>query len=132
MATEAYANPYLDSSVFISWLNQEIIRGVSRFQIAAHIIKKAEQAAYPIWISALTLAEVNKLPRRGGTALTPEQNETIIQFFQNDCESCPSIARLAKLRIASAASIGSTATTPFTWRVLCERSATFCWSGIVR
>lgn len=84
MAIDRYTNPYLDSSVFIAWIHKEKVDGVDRFQIANHIIKGAERGEYPIWISALTLAEVHKLPRGGHPALTKEQDEMIIQFFQNE------------------------------------------------
>lgn len=75
-----YTRPYVDSSVFIAWLNRE----ASRFEIADQLIKRAENGDYPIYISALTLAEVNKIPRSKTAPLTPEKNEMIIKFFQHD------------------------------------------------
>ncbi len=84
MATNTYSAPYVDSSVFIAWLNRETVGGVNRFDIASHVIRCAERGDYTIWISALTLAEVHKIPRGTTAPLTREQDEMIIRFFQND------------------------------------------------
>jgi predicted nucleic acid-binding protein len=81
---DRYVKPYVDSSVFIAWIHKEVVAGVDRFAIADHVIKKAERGEYPIYISALTLSEVHKLPRGTTPALTPEQDDMIIRFFQND------------------------------------------------
>jgi predicted nucleic acid-binding protein len=85
VATENYIAPYIDSSVFIAWIHKEVVGGIDRFAIADHIIKNAERGKYPIYISALTLSEVHKLPRGTAPPLTKEQDEMIIRFFQNDC-----------------------------------------------
>lgn len=85
MATESYITPYVDSSVFIAWINKEVVAGVDRFAIADHVIKNAERGEYSIFISALTLSEVHKLPRGTAPPLTKEQDEMIIRFFRNDC-----------------------------------------------
>ena len=58
MAVEKYNAPYIDSSVFIAWLNREVVGGVDRYAIADHIIQAAEAGEYRMFISALTLAEV--------------------------------------------------------------------------
>jgi predicted nucleic acid-binding protein len=84
VATDRYDAPYLDSSVFIAWINREVVDGVDRFEIANHIINHAATGDHPIYISALTLAEVNKIPRSKVAPLTPAQNEVLIKFFQND------------------------------------------------
>lgn len=80
MAIDHYEKPYLDSSVFIAWINHE----VNRFEIADHIINDAASGTHPIYISALTLAEVNKIPRSKDAPLTAEQNKVLIDFFRND------------------------------------------------
>lgn len=85
METEKYIAPYVDSSVFIAWINKEVVDGVDRFAIADHVIKNAERGEYLIYISALTLSEVHKLPRGTTPALTKEQDEWIIRFFRQDC-----------------------------------------------
>jgi predicted nucleic acid-binding protein len=85
VATESYTAPYVDSSVFIAWINKEVVDGVDRFPIADSVIKNAERGEYVIYISALTLSEVHKLPRGSTPPLTKEQDEMIIRFFQNDC-----------------------------------------------
>jgi predicted nucleic acid-binding protein len=84
VATDTYLAPYIDSSVFIAWINKEVVNGEDRFTIADHVIKKAERGEYTIYISALTLSEVHKLPRGTTPPLTKEQDEMIIRFFQND------------------------------------------------
>jgi predicted nucleic acid-binding protein len=84
VATDRYVKPYLDSSVFIAWLNRESVGGVNRFEIADQIIKKAEAGEFPIYISALTLAEVHKLPLGTKPSLTPAQDDLILRFFEND------------------------------------------------
>ena len=57
---EQYTNPYVDSSVFIGWIHEEVIDGVDRKRIADHIITRAENGDFLVHISALTLAEVHK------------------------------------------------------------------------
>jgi predicted nucleic acid-binding protein len=84
VGADSYITPYVDSSVFIAWINKEVVDGVDRFAIADHVIKNAERGEYPIYISALTLSEVHKLPRGTTPPLTREQDEMIIRFFQND------------------------------------------------
>jgi len=82
--TDRYLAPYLDSSVFIAWINKEVVDQVDRFAIADHIIRNAERGKYLIYISALTISEVHKLPRGTTPPLTKEQDEMIIRFFLND------------------------------------------------
>ena len=79
---EQYANPYIDSSVFIGWIHEEIIDGVDRRRIADHIITRAEKGEFQVFISALTLAEVHK--KRGYERLTEDEDEEILEFFEND------------------------------------------------
>jgi Predicted nucleic acid-binding protein, contains PIN domain len=85
VATESYIAPYVDSSVFIAWIHKEVVDGVDRFAIADSVVKNAERGDYLIYVSALTLSEVHKLPRGKTPPLTKEQDEMIIRFFQNDC-----------------------------------------------
>lgn len=84
MGVDKYLSPYVDSSVFIAWLNREVVGGIDRYAVADHIIQAAEAGDYRIYISALTLAEVHKLPRGTKPALTAQQDQTILEFFQND------------------------------------------------
>ncbi len=79
---EQYTNPYVDSSVFIGWIHEEVIGGVDRKRIAEHIITRAEKGDFQIFISALTLAEVHK--KRGHERLTESEDEEILDFFEND------------------------------------------------
>lgn len=77
---EQYKKPYLDSSVFIGWIKNEQEQG--RGRIGEHILKLAEAGTYQIYTAALTLAEVYK--RRKGRTLTPEENGTILKYFENE------------------------------------------------
>lgn len=79
---EQYANPYIDSSVFIGWIHEEVIDGVDRKRIAEHIITRAGNGDFQVFISALTLAEVHK--KRGHERLTESEDEEILDFFEND------------------------------------------------
>ena len=79
---EQYTNPYVDSSVFIGWIHEEVIDSVDRKRIADHIITRAENGDFLVYISALTLAEVHK--KRGHERLTEDEDEEILDFFEND------------------------------------------------
>jgi len=79
---EQYRRPYLDSSVFIAWIMGEVREGVGRAQIAASVIRLAEQRVYPIITSAATLAEVHK--HKGLPRLTSDQDQTILAFFEQE------------------------------------------------
>ena len=77
---DQYAKPYLDSSVFIGWIHEEVIDGVDRKRIAEHIITRAENGDFLLHISAWTLAEVHK--KRGHERLTDGEDEEILNFFR--------------------------------------------------
>lgn len=80
-ASRPYRKPYVDSSVFIGWIQGEIIDGVDREDIASHILRQAERGIFRIAISAWTLAEVHK-PRGQRNALTEQEGNRILRFFQ--------------------------------------------------
>lgn len=79
---EEYDKPYLDSSAFISWLKGEVVKGVPRGDIVAHILSQAEAGDFKIHTSAITLAEVHKL--RSAPALADDQDEKILAYFEHD------------------------------------------------
>lgn len=81
---DQYQKPYLDSSVFISWLKGEVEQstGIERGKITSHIMNLAAKGEYLVYTSAWTLAEVHKL--KGGIALPDDQDERILSFFEHD------------------------------------------------
>lgn len=79
---ERYERPYLDSSAFISWLKGEVVKGVARGDIVAHIPSQAEAGDFRIHTAAITLAEVHKL--RSTPALANDQDERILSYFEHD------------------------------------------------
>ncbi len=79
---ERYLKPYLDSSVFIAWLKGEVVKGVRRGDIGAHILSQAEAGDFKIHTSAITLGEVHKL--RSTPALADDQDERILAYFERD------------------------------------------------
>ena len=91
MASTFYRKPYLDSSVFIAWIKGEVIHRtnadgieevVDRGKIGEHVLTLAEQQAYPIIMSALTIAEVHK--KKGRSRLEKDENEGILAYFEHD------------------------------------------------
>lgn len=78
----AYQKPYLDSSVFVSWIKGEVIAGVDRTRIASHILKCAERGDFVVHTSTLTLAEVHKL--RKGPILPEDEDQKMLAYFEND------------------------------------------------
>ncbi len=79
---DQYRKPYLESSVFISWIKGEIVNGVDRKSIVEHVLNSAKNAAYYVFISPVVLAEVHK--RRGSPSLTDEENGRILKFFEHE------------------------------------------------
>ncbi len=78
----SYTNPYFDAGVWISWIKNEVVGGVRRGEIVEHLLRHAENGAFPIYTSTLTLAEVHK--RRHGNELTGSEDDTILAFFEHD------------------------------------------------
>lgn len=79
---EQYKRPYLDSTIFIGWIKNEVVDGVERGKIADHVLKLAEAGTFQVYTSALTIAEVHK--RKRGPTLTEKENETILKYFENE------------------------------------------------
>lgn len=79
---DQYTKPYLDSSGFISFIKMEVVKGIERGKIVKHILTNAARGDYPIYTSAFTLAEVNKL--RSQPRNTTDVSEEILAFFENE------------------------------------------------
>lgn len=79
---EQYLRPYLDSSVFLSWIKGEIVNGIDRRAIADHVLSLAGEGSFKIYTSALTLAEVHKL--RSGPILPADEGNRLLAFFEHD------------------------------------------------
>jgi len=78
-----YKKPYLDSSVFISWVNNETdIEGVDRKAIADGILNAARDGFFRVYTSTLTIAEVHKM--RSGPRLEEDRANRLLEFFQSD------------------------------------------------
>lgn len=83
MNNSPYLRPYLDSSVYIAWLNREVVAGVDRHAIARHILDAAAAGGYQIYCSPLTLVEVNKINDPGGP-VPAGADDAILRYFEND------------------------------------------------
>jgi predicted nucleic acid-binding protein len=79
---DRYLKPCLDSSFFIAWLKGEVVKGVRRGDIGAHILSQAEADDFKIHTAAITLAEVHKL--RSTPALADDEDERILAYFEHD------------------------------------------------
>lgn len=77
---DQYAFPYLDSSVWLGWINGEVINGVDRGRIGTHILRHATNEVYHVCISALTLAEVHKTA--GHEALQGSKDAELLQYLR--------------------------------------------------
>lgn len=84
MSVNEYKHPYLDSGVFIGWLNREVIKNKDRRAIYRHIEERAKQGEYKIVISALTIAEVAKIPDPSLSPLPPSGGEEIVKYFESE------------------------------------------------
>ncbi|MGI8552564.1 MAG: type II toxin-antitoxin system VapC family toxin [Dehalococcoidia bacterium] len=79
---DQYENPYLDSSLFIAWIKDEVIEGVDRGAIVRHILMLAERHVFKINTSAITLAEVHK--KRRSASLGQGEDEQVLAYFEHD------------------------------------------------
>lgn len=85
-----YKKPYIDSDVWIGWIKNEkiskmvdgVLVTVERGEIGKHVLELAEQRVYPIFISPLTFAEVQK--KKGQARLEDDENDNVIDYFQHD------------------------------------------------
>jgi len=90
VASLLYKKPYIDSDVFIGVIKNEVIAetidgnevNTARGTIGAHVLTLAEQRVFPVYISPLTIAEVHKI--RHQEKLTDDENENVLEFFEND------------------------------------------------
>ena len=82
---DGYVKPYVESSVFISWIRGEkgvVTRDgiVDCASIAETVLKDAESGEYQVVTSHLTIAEVFK--KKGATKLTDTENGAILKYFE--------------------------------------------------
>lgn len=133
---ETYRKPYLDSSVLIGWLKRERIGDIDRGAIGDHLLRAAERGDYVITISALTFAEVHKVPRSGAAALSANEDERILAFSKTTTsKSFRSTGRLERKRTGSAGAIPfirmtrSTSPPRSAPVVMCYSRGTALWSA---
>ena len=79
---DQYLKPYMESSVFISWINGESIKGTDCKKTVSHILNLAKQGLYKIVTSSWTLAEVYK--RKSEPILDDKNSRAILKFFEHD------------------------------------------------
>ncbi len=79
---ETHRKPYFDASVFIAWINGEVVKGVDRRAIADSILALAERGDFQIYTSTLTMAEVHK--PRGRERLPENLGDRILAYFEHD------------------------------------------------
>lgn len=77
-----YKKPYAESSVFIAWIEGEVVKGVDRGAVGQHFLRMAQQGAYKVHTSTWTMAEVHK--KRHGPQLTAGNDEKVLAFFEHD------------------------------------------------
>lgn len=79
---EMYQRPYLDSSVFIAHIKNEVVQDVRRGEIANNILNDAQNGRFQIHTSTFTLAEVHK--DRGRPRLSVEEEQLVTDFFNHE------------------------------------------------
>ena len=79
---DMYQRPYLDSSVFIALIKNEVVEGVSRGEIARNILNDAQNGRFQIFTSTFTLVEVHKDRRQ--PRLTVEEEHLVVDFFKHE------------------------------------------------
>jgi predicted nucleic acid-binding protein len=67
--------------VFIGWIKGETVDGIPRAEIAAAILELGEQRVIPIFISPLTLAEVQQ--KKGQPRVSGDENENVPSYFEH-------------------------------------------------
>lgn len=77
-----YANPYLETTVFIALIKGEIVAGIDRGQIAQNILDDASRGRWAILTSTLTIVEVFK--KRNHPTLTEMEEQKIDAFFKHE------------------------------------------------
>ncbi len=87
MADDRYVKPYVESSVFISWIRGENgvpMRGqqIDCAKITETVLQDAEKGDYRVITSHLTIAEVHK--KKGFTKLTDTENGQLLKYFENE------------------------------------------------
>jgi len=79
---DLYTRPYFDSSVWIGWVQHEVIEGIDRRAVADHILRHAAAKAFKIYTSTLSLAEAHK--KRHHIPLTEPEDEGLLTYFEHE------------------------------------------------
>lgn len=77
-----YRKPYAESSLFIAWIEGEVVRGIDRAAIGRHFLRLAQDGVYKVHTSTWTMAEVHK--KRHSPALGAGNDEKVLRFFEHD------------------------------------------------
>jgi hypothetical protein len=81
VANNGYLKPYIDSSVWIAWIQDEFCKGIYRKPVFDHILNQAQNGDYNIYTSSATLAEVYKFKGPNGPIIDPISDK-ILKFFE--------------------------------------------------
>lgn len=79
-----YRKPYVESSVFISLIADEVTNGIERGRISAKVFSYAESGDFSIYTSTLTIAEVYKQKGNPMGTLTEAQSGQILELFEHE------------------------------------------------
>jgi len=77
-----YKKPYFDSSLFISFIKNEIVDDINRGEIVADILRDVEANRSNIYTSTATIAEVHK--KKNCSGLTLAEDNSILEFFEHE------------------------------------------------
>jgi predicted nucleic acid-binding protein len=92
VAADRYKRPCFDSSVFVGGIRNEIANGIKRGVVFRFLWDKAKAGGFPVFVSAIALAEVYKIkakPRPESAALDEFLeclNEPFVQIIEVDRE----------------------------------------------
>jgi len=79
-----YNKPYIESSVFIALIANEVTEGIERGRISKEVLSYAENGDYTVYTSALTIAEVYKQKGNIISTLTNDQSDRILEYFEHE------------------------------------------------
>lgn len=75
-----YQKPYIDSSVWLGWKNQETRNGVDRYAVFQSIWEAAQRGEFKLYTSALTFTEIFKLRHERDTQPIPTVEALLIDL----------------------------------------------------
>src|SRR5438552_10814472 len=80
---DPYTRPYLDANVYITAIKGPTSEDPGKVDLAANILRLAEEGRFQIFASTFLVAEVIKTPG-DPSPLTPQQEATISRYFQRE------------------------------------------------